>query len=239
MKHLLRAMGAAMLAALLLSACSTPQEQTEPSAPQTTQATQAATGATEESATEAEELLALPRDLGSGLTLIIYLYSLGLDPHQLISSAYLATEAVSSIASSIGAADITLTCEDGAELRFRVTDLPVGGSCYAFELNSAQYTGENRVCAASAEVEPDGSLSVDYRVSVMVQDGGLVLVNMTEDTLHNVTVRYRTDTGGTYFGGLSYTATVEELAPGASQTVLAAECYMGLPSVIAVSADES
>ena len=69
MKHLLRAMGAAMLAALLLSACSTPQEQTEPSAPQTTQATQAATGATEESATEAEELLALPRDLGSGLTL--------------------------------------------------------------------------------------------------------------------------------------------------------------------------
>lgn len=73
----------------------------------------------------------------------------------------------------------------------------------------------------------------------MVQDGGLVLVNMTEDTLHNVTVRYRTDTGGTYFGGLSYTATVEELAPGASQTVLAAECYMGLPSVIAVSADES
>ena len=32
---------------------------------------------------------------------------------------------------------------------------------------------------------------------------------------------------------------VEELAPGASQTVLAAECYMGLPSVIAVSADES
>ena len=70
-------------------------------------------------------------------------------------------------------------------------------------------------------------------------EGGLVLVNMTEDTLHNVTVRYRTDTGGTYFGGLSYTATVEELAPGASQTVLAAECYMGLPSVIAVSADES
>ena len=51
MKHLLRAMGAAMLAALLLSACSTPQEQTEPSAPQATQATQAtqaATGATEE-----------------------------------------------------------------------------------------------------------------------------------------------------------------------------------------------
>lgn len=57
MKHLLRAMGAAMLAALLLSACSTPQEQTEPSAPQTTQATQAATGATEESATEARNRL--------------------------------------------------------------------------------------------------------------------------------------------------------------------------------------
>ena len=241
MKHLLRAMGAAMLAALLLSACSTPQEQTEPSAPQTTQATQAATGATEESATEAEELLALPRDLGSGLTLQAVLPFSGpnVDADG-AESDQLATIIVQNDGGmAVGAADITLTCEDGAELRFRVTDLPVGGSCYAFELNSAQYTGENRVCAASAEVEPDGSLSVDYRVSVMVQDGGLVLVNMTEDTLHNVTVRYRTDTGGTYFGGLSYTATVEELAPGASQTVLAAECYMGLPSVIAVSADES
>ena len=225
MKHLLRAMGAAMLAALLLSACSTPQEQTEPSAPQTTQATQAtqaATGATEESATEAEELLALPRDLGSGLTLQAVLPFSGpnVDADG-AESDQLATIIVQNDGGmAVGAADITLTCEDGAELRFRVTDLPVGGSCYAFELNSAQYTGENRVCAASAEVEPDGSLSVDYRVSVIVQDGGLVLVNMTEDTMHNVTVRYRTDTGGTYFGGLSYTATVEELAPGASQTVL-------------------
>lgn len=58
--------------------------------------------------------------------------------------------------------------------------------------------------------------------------------------MHNVTVRYRTDTGGTYFGGLElHSHGHEELAPGASQTVLAAECYMGLPSVIAVSADES
>ena len=162
MKHLLRAMGAAMLAALLLSACSTPQEQTEPSAPQTTQATQAATGATEESATEAEELLALPRDLGSGLTLQAVLPFSGpnVDADG-AESDQLATIIVQNDGGmAVGAADITLTCEDGAELRFRVTDLPVGGSCYAFELNSAQYTGENRVCAASAEVEPDGSLSV-------------------------------------------------------------------------------
>lgn len=159
MKHLLRAMGAAMLAALLLSACSTPQEQTEPSAPQTTQATQAATGATEESATEAEELLALPRDLGSGLTLQAVLPFSGpnVDADG-AESDQLATIIVQNDGGmAVGAADITLTCEDGAELRFRVTDLPVGGSCYAFELNSAQYTGENRVCAASAEVEPDGS----------------------------------------------------------------------------------
>lgn len=238
MKHLLRAMGAAMLAALLLSACSTPQEQTEPTTPQ---ATQASSGAAEETAAEAEELLALPRDLGSGLTLQAILPFSGpnVDADG-AESDQLATIIVQNDGGmAVGAADVTLTCEDGSLLHFRVTDLPVGGSCYAFELNSAQYTGETCVSAASAEVELDGSLSVDYRVSVMVQNDGLVLVNMTEDTLHNVTVRYRTDTGGTYFGGLSYTATVEELAPGASQTVLAAECYMGLPSVIAVSADES
>lgn len=40
--------------------------------------------------------------LGSGFALIIYLYSLGLSPYQLISSAYLTIEVVSSISSSIG-----------------------------------------------------------------------------------------------------------------------------------------
>ena len=40
--------------------------------------------------------------LGSGLSFIIYLYSLGLAPRQLISSPYMATEVISGIASSIG-----------------------------------------------------------------------------------------------------------------------------------------
>lgn len=40
--------------------------------------------------------------LGSGFALVIYLYSLSLSPHQLISSSYLAIEVVSGISSSIG-----------------------------------------------------------------------------------------------------------------------------------------
>ena len=40
--------------------------------------------------------------LGSGLTLIVYISSLGLQPWQLFSSAYLSLEAISAVASSIG-----------------------------------------------------------------------------------------------------------------------------------------
>lgn len=40
--------------------------------------------------------------LGSGLTMIVYIYSLSLDAYQLISSAFMSLEAVSAIASSIG-----------------------------------------------------------------------------------------------------------------------------------------
>ena len=40
--------------------------------------------------------------LGSGLTLIVYIYSLGLEPWQLLSSAYVSLEAISAIASSVG-----------------------------------------------------------------------------------------------------------------------------------------
>ena len=40
--------------------------------------------------------------LGSGLVLILYIYTLGLSPHQLMSSAFLATEVVTAVSSSIG-----------------------------------------------------------------------------------------------------------------------------------------
>lgn len=40
--------------------------------------------------------------LGSGLTMIVYIYSLGLQPRQLISSAFVSLEAISAISSSIG-----------------------------------------------------------------------------------------------------------------------------------------
>ena len=40
--------------------------------------------------------------LGSGLTLIVYIYSLGLQPNQLLSSAYISLELISAVASSIG-----------------------------------------------------------------------------------------------------------------------------------------
>lgn len=40
--------------------------------------------------------------IGSGFTLILYLYSLGLSLHQLLSSAYLSIEIISSVSSSVG-----------------------------------------------------------------------------------------------------------------------------------------
>ena len=40
--------------------------------------------------------------LGSGLTLIVYIYSLGLQPLQFVSSSYVALEAISAVASSVG-----------------------------------------------------------------------------------------------------------------------------------------
>ena len=40
--------------------------------------------------------------LGAGFTLIIYLYSLGLQPFQLYPSAYVAIELISGVASSVG-----------------------------------------------------------------------------------------------------------------------------------------
>lgn len=40
--------------------------------------------------------------LGSGFTLILYLYSLGLSPRQLLSSSYVSLEVVSGVASSVG-----------------------------------------------------------------------------------------------------------------------------------------
>ncbi len=40
--------------------------------------------------------------LGSGLTLVVYIYSLGLQPWQLLSSSYMSLEAISAVASAMG-----------------------------------------------------------------------------------------------------------------------------------------
>ena len=40
--------------------------------------------------------------LGSGFTLILYLFSLGLSRNQLLSSAYVSIEVISGVASSVG-----------------------------------------------------------------------------------------------------------------------------------------
>ena len=40
--------------------------------------------------------------MGSGLTLIVYIYSLGLQVNQLLSSSYMSLELISALASSIG-----------------------------------------------------------------------------------------------------------------------------------------
>lgn len=40
--------------------------------------------------------------IGSSFVMVIYLYSIGLQPYQLLSSAYLATEVISGVASSVG-----------------------------------------------------------------------------------------------------------------------------------------
>ncbi len=132
-------------------------------------------------------------------------------------------------------ATLTATLSDGTEVLFEVHDLPAGATAEIFDTENQSVasgvTCTALVCTAEEYIEEDVLLSDAIEVTASGADA--VLTNTGDSDLTGLTVVYHCDMAGQFFGGTSYTITIDSLAAGESYT-LSDSALMGEVAVVRI-----
>lgn len=139
----------------------------------------------------------------------------------------------------LSSADLTVTLSDGAQISFRVTDLPAGKSAMAFALDNRSIEAD-AICvdvASKAVFDPDAATQSD-RVSVSVEGTLITLTNNTGEDIPELVIYCRAPLDEDYFGGMTYQYTINNLAANASTTVDATDCILGMAEVVRIEVNE-
>ena len=138
----------------------------------------------------------------------------------------------------LASAQFTVKLADGAKLAFEITDLPAGQKAMIFEKENQIYALDD-VCEEitdTAEFEDASSVMAD-RLTAEVQETTVTLTNNSEEDLTDLLLHCHCMIDDAYFGGLTYTYSIESIPAGQSASVNAEDCYLGQAAVVRVSRD--
>ncbi len=196
------------------------------------------TGQSETSDTAQAESSALPQvEQSAGLTLSSVYTSSILNPDcgGEYAEEIASLEVTNSSGSYLVSAALTATMSDGTEVFFRVYDLPAGATAEIFDTENrtldSSVTCTSLVCTSEEYIEEDVLLSNTVEISVSGSDA--VITNTGSSALKNLTVVYHCDMAGQFFGGASYTISIDNLAAGESFT-LSDSALMGEVAVVRI-----
>ena len=131
---------------------------------------------------------------------------------------------------------------DGTPLTFTASCIPAGATVMVQEANATAYR-EGLYTAVSANVTDPAPLGFSSESVGLVEnaDGTLTITNLTDKTIPAVRVFYKFYMAEekAYVGGITYTAKLTDLAPGASQTVSPSHYGEGASKVVMVRTYES
>lgn len=133
-------------------------------------------------------------------------------------------------------AEISVELDNGTAFSFTVQDIPAGKSVTAFDTANTSYDGKAGVAyiEAQASYNADASINEDA-CAVTKDDQGVHLQNISGDTLNNIQVKYHSILDDMYFGGLSYTATVDSLAVDETTVVDMSEDMLGDVEIVSIA----
>lgn len=133
-------------------------------------------------------------------------------------------------------ADIAVFLYDGTEFRFHLEDVPAGKKILAFDTENNVYDRESGVKEVNAEGKYLAEVSLmEEQITTAVDESGLKLKNISGNTLQNLTVKYHCLFEEMYYGGRSYSKSVDALEPGESIVVETPECYLGEAAVVSLT----
>lgn len=133
-------------------------------------------------------------------------------------------------------ADITVLLHDGTEFKFHLEDVPAGKKVLAFDTENQVYDRKSGVKEITAEAEYSAEETLlGAQVTAGADEAGLKVENISDESLENLTVTYHCLFEEMYYGGRSYSKTVESLAPGESIVIDTPECYLGEAAAVNIS----
>ena len=132
--------------------------------------------------------------------------------------------------------------QNGKTLVFKATALPAGATIVVQEAGTAAYSAADcTACTADVAVAEIFEMSAS-RIEVKENDdGSLQVTNLTNETIPTVRLFYKfaLEKGTVYVGGITYTAKITDLGPGASQQVIPSHYAAGSSEIVMVRTYES
>lgn len=137
-------------------------------------------------------------------------------------------------------ADLMLTLSDTQTYHFEIHDLPVNDTVQAFDVNNAVL--DFKSAAKRIEVTDlqfaEGDQLMKSQISIEVQELTVTLTNISQADLGPLEVICLCDFDGTYFGGRSYSYTVDGIRAGQSVSFDAVDCYLGKATVVRIASSD-
>lgn len=126
---------------------------------------------------------------------------------------------------------------DKRTMTFEVSDIAPGTSVVAQEIKKTKYQNDTYTECAADVAEIDELEKSDNKIDVKEnEDGSLTVSNLTEQTIASVRLFYKfyMEDENTYVGGITYTAKLNDLAAGGSQTVTPSHYSAGYSQIVMV-----
>lgn len=167
---------------------------------------------------ENEEIL--PMDIGDGFTVLAvqsydgkYIEDGSDEPVQNVMAAYVKNNGTR----NIQLADFKLFDTNGKAYEFRLTTLLPGQEMIVLEKNRAGYDDKNIIVAA--EVENFAVFSEDPHMcedvlEIKIENNTFTVTNISDEKILAARICYKNIYEGIYLGGITYTSTIPEIAPG-------------------------
>ena len=139
--------------------------------------------------------------------------------------------------SYLKSASIWAVLDDGTEILFFVSDLPAGKGVLAFSVDNAVLK-DDRECTAFRIDAVFEEQQIVEGLSASVDDTAITLTNETDREMIHISIFCHGVLGDMYYGGVTYTYTIDSLPAGESETVTVSECMIGVADVARIVCNE-
>lgn len=140
----------------------------------------------------------------------------------------------------LSSAEIEMTSNDGKQVHFTITNLPAGKTAMAFSRENESFESEIICSDITGEAFFDAEASMnDDKISVSVNGMHVILQSNIDEELEDIVVYCHSILDDQYFGGITYTYTVNKLPAYGTVELDAVDCITGLAEIVRIGINES